>query len=50
MVTTDTAQTISGAKTFSDSNGIKLKNSEMHVDTADIYLADLGNTSNGIDT
>ena len=50
MVTTDTAQTISGAKTFSDSNGIKLKNSEMYVDTADIYLADLGDTSNGIDT
>ena len=50
MVTTNTAQTISGAKTFSDSNGIKFKNSNIYVDTADIYLADLGDTSNGIDT
>ena len=50
MVTTDTAQTISGAKTFNYSNGIKFKNSSIYVDTADIYLADLGNTSNGIDT
>ena len=45
MVTTNTAQTISGAKTFSNSNGIKLKNSNLFIDEADIYLAN----SNEID-
>ena len=49
MVTIDTAQTISGAKTFSDSNGIKFKNSDLFIDEADIYLADLGSTSNETD-
>lgn len=39
MVTTDTAQTISGAKTFSNSNGIKLENSDLYVNEANIYLA-----------
>lgn len=42
MVTTDTAQTISGAKTFSSSNGIKLKNSNLFIDEADIYLGKMG--------
>ena len=46
MVTADTAQTISGAKTFSNSNGIKLKNSNLFIDEANIYLADLRKTSN----
>ena len=48
MVTTDTAQTISGAKTFSYRNGIKLKNSNLFIDEADIYLANLRSTSNKI--
>ena len=48
MVTTNTAQTISGAKTFSYRNGIKLKNSNLFIDEADIYLADLRSTSNEI--
>ena len=49
MVTTDTAQTISGAKTFSYSNGIKLKNSNLFLDEANIYLANLKkSTPNGI--
>ena len=46
VVTTDTAQTISGAKTFSYRNGIKLKNSNLFIDEADIYLANLRSTSN----
>lgn len=44
MVTTNTAQTISGAKTFSSSNGIKLKNSKLFIDEADIYLGYLKST------
>ena len=46
MVTTNTAQKISGDKTFSSRNGIKLKNSNLFIDEADIYLADLRPTSN----
>ena len=49
MVTTDTAQTISGAKTFSYRNGIKLKNPNLFIDEANIYLANLKkSTPNGI--